>query len=333
MVKKSILIGLLLFTAIIICGINFHFHHFGLNFIVGCTVFLLTAIFSSIIFFVTKNFSIHIALYGVILFLFFYLVFSASLLKNSMLCMSIAFILTQAATILFTLKSAVIVKSKTTEKIKKGISKYMSARIFEDIEKNIVQTTSGKKENLTVMFIDIRGFTRISEMHSAEEVSTILNNYFQEVIPVIKRHNGTVNKFIGDALLAVFTGDAPEIHARNAVIAGRDILKKLKNAGITQEAEGRDKITVGIGINTGEVFVGSIGTEDRCEYAVIGDTVNIASRVESVNRVYKTDFLITENTYPYVKDIADVIKISDVEFKGKREKINVYEVLRIVERD
>ena len=161
----------------------------------------------------------------------------------------------------------------------------------------------------------------------------ILNNYFKEIIPVIKKHNGIINKFIGDALLAVFTGESPDVHAKNAVKAGREILNKLKNSRMIQEAEGKDKITAGIGINTGEVFVGNIGTEDRCEYTVIGDTVNIASRTESANRLYKTEFLIAENTYKYVKNIADVIKISDVELKGKREKVNVYEVLRVSEND
>ena len=100
-----------------------------------------------------------------------------------------------------------------------------------------------------------------------------------------------------------------------------------------REKEGKETFLSGIGINTGDVFIGSIGTEERLEYAVIGDTVNLASRTEAANRRYRTQFLITENTYQYVNDIADVIKISDVEMRGKKEKINVFEVLRVSEID
>ena len=194
-------------------------------------------------------------------------------------------------------------------------------------------TAKGTKENLTVMFIDIRDFTTISEKYSAEELSEILNKYFQEIIPAVKKHKGVINKFMGDALLIVFKGKTPEEHAKNAVLAGKDILRRIKNFQHLQEYEGKEKISAGIGINTGEAFIGCLGTEDRCEYTVIGDTVNIASRTESANKMYKTDFLITENTYAYVKDIADVIKISDVQLRGKREKVNVYEVLHVSEND
>ena len=215
------------------------------------------------------------------------------------------------------------------------MGKYISKDIMENVvEENIDNIRlGGKKANVTVLFADIRGFTSMSEKLQPDEISVILNEYFTEIEPIISKYNGVINKFIGDAILAVFSGETPEIHAKNAVRAGKAILKRLKNFQHIQEAQGREKIQAGIGVNTGIVFLGNIGNEERCEYTVIGDTVNVANRAERANRIYKTEFLITENTYPYVKDIADVIKISDVQMKGKREKVNVYEVLRVSEQD
>ena len=302
------------------------------NFLVNNIAFCLTIILSAIEFIIVKNYSKRIAYTGILLLFFIYTIFAQAISIESHTFTRIAIILSQMAIISFVIICGMIIQDKTKEKIKQEISKYVAGQVWDNIENNeVVKTSQGAKEILTVMFIDIRDFTTISEQHTAEEVTEILNNYFKEVIPVIKKHGGIINKFIGDALLVIFKGETPVIHAKNAVRAGKDILRKLKNFRQIQEADGKEKITAGIGINTGEVFIGYVGTDDCCEYTVIGDTVNIANRTESTNRVYRTDFLITENTYQYVKDIADVIKISDVQLKGKREKVNVYEVLQVSE--
>ena len=234
---------------------------------------------------------------------------------------------------MFTYLCGIITKEKISEKYKSEVGKYVSDTVLDVIDSPTAKATFGTRRNMTVMFIDIRGFTSISEKISATEVTEILNDYFKEVVPVITRYNGVVNKFIGDAILAVFEGKNPEEHAKNAVKAGKTILKRLRLFQGAREKQGKETFLSGIGINTGDVFIGSIGTEERLEYAVIGDTVNLASRTEAANRRYRTQFLITENTYQYVNDIADVIKISDVEMRGKKEKINVFEVLRVSEID
>ena len=121
-----------------------------------------------------------------------------------------------------------------------------------------------------------------------------------------------------------------ENHAIDAVKCADDMLKKVKQLQAKWLDEGKPKIEIGIGISTGEAFVGNIGSEERLEYTVIGDTVNTASRIENYNKVYKTKFLISEETFVRVQKYVDVIKIREVAIRGKSKKINIYEVLRIL---
>ena len=184
------------------------------------------------------------------------------------------------------------------------------------------------------MFADIRGFTSISEKLSADEVTEILNEYFTAVEPIIRKHNGVLNKFIGDAVMAIFGEPIQDKnHAQNAVRCASDMHKEMIKLQQKWDEEGKPHIEIGIAINTGEAFVGNIGSPERIEYTVIGDTVNTASRIESYNRVYKTRFLISETTYEKVSRICDVIKIREVPIRGKSRKINLYEVLRIIEKN
>lgn len=300
-------------------------------FLINNISFLLTILFSIIVYTAIKNFSKQLAIASVILLFFVYTTDAWILKINEPSFTRLSIIFTQILIVFFAMMCSYITKHKTTQRIKNEASKYLAKNVLENLDTENPKSTIGKKEVLTIMFIDIRGFSSLSEKHSAEEVSELLNNYFAEIIPVIKKHNGIINKFIGDALLIIFQGKTPYIHARNAVMAGKAILKRIKIYQSLQEAQGKEKITAGIGVNTGEVFTGYIGTEDRCDYTVIGDTVNIASRIEAVNSLYKTDFLITDRTYAFVKEFTDVIKISDVSLKGKQEKVNVYEVLNVSE--
>ena len=182
----------------------------------------------------------------------------------------------------------------------------------------------------SVLFADIRGFTSMSEKMLPEEVSNILNEYFTEIEPIITKYNGVINKFIGDAVMAIF-GDPinDEMHPMNAVLCANDMLKRVRKLRNKWMDENKPEIEIGVGINTGEVFVGNIGSETRLEYTVIGDTVNIASRIESYNKVYKTNFLIGSTTYNSVKNRVDVIKISGVTIRGKQQKMDIYEILRV----
>lgn len=192
----------------------------------------------------------------------------------------------------------------------------------------------GKRIVATMLFIDIRNFTQISEKMSPNEVSLILNEYFSEISPIISKHNGIVNKYMGDGLLAVFSSHSTiEEQAINAVKCGIEILEAAKNLKEKLLKEGKPLINIGMGINTGEVFAGNIGSEKHIEYTVIGDSVNLVFRIESFNHTLKTQFLISEYTYEYVKEHVDVVKLSQVSIKGKSKPIDIYEILRIKNND
>lgn len=225
-----------------------------------------------------------------------------------------------------------ILEGQNKEKIKHAMGKYISQDVMQNVVKNIDGIKlGGKRANVTVLFADIRGFTSMSEKMSAEEVSVILNEYFTEIEPIISKYNGVINKFIGDAVMAIFGEPIQDKdHAQNAVRCANEIFEKLEILKQKWIKEGKPKIEIGVGINTGEAFVGNIGSEKRLEYTVIGDMVNLASRIESYNKVYKTRFLISAFTYEKVRNIVDVIKISEVTIRGKAKKLNIYEVLRLV---
>ncbi len=237
----------------------------------------------------------------------------------------------QLITMIFAYSYRFILEGKNKEKIKQAMGKYLSQDIMKNVVKNIDDIKlGGKRANVTVLFADIRGFTSMSEKMTAEEVSVILNEYFTEIEPIITKYNGVINKFIGDAVMAIFGEPIQDLnHPVNAVKCAYEMLKKVEELQDKWLFEGKPKIEIGIGINTGDAFVGNIGSEKRLEYTVIGDTVNLASRIESYNKVYRTNFLISSSTYSYVSNIADVIKISEVTIRGKAKKMDIYEVLRL----
>jgi len=263
---------------------------------------------------------------GIIYFIFCILAFA-----NDIAPLTVTPVAVQVSTMIFGYSYRFILEGKNKEKIKNAMGKYLS----QDIMKNVVQNIDdiklgGKKAVVTVLFSDIRGFTSMSENMTAEEVSYILNEYFSEMEPIITKYNGVINKFIGDAVMAIFGEPIQDInHAQNAVKCAYEMLKRVEYLREKWLFEGKPKIEIGIGINTGEAFVGNIGSEKRLEYTVIGDTVNLASRIEGYNKVYKTNLLVSSSTYSKVSDIVDVIKIADVKIRGKAKAMDIYEVLKV----
>lgn len=286
---------------------------------------------SILTFVIISKFTFFASLALLILVAAFYMVFSMVCYQSGLAVNVITPLAIQLLTTIFGYSYRFLLEGKNKEKIKQAMGKYLS----QDIMKNVVQNIDdiklgGKRAIVTVLFADIRGFTSMSEKMTAEEVSVILNEYFTEIEPIITKYNGVINKFIGDAVMAIFGEPIQDMnHPQNAVKCAYEMLKTVDRLQDKWLFEGKPKIEIGIGINTGEAFVGNIGSEKRLEYTVIGDTVNLASRIESYNKVYKTNFLISSSTYSYVSSMADVIKISEVQIRGKAKKMDIYEVLRL----
>jgi class 3 adenylate cyclase len=215
------------------------------------------------------------------------------------------------------------------KKLTKIFSKYVSSQIVDELMKNPDSTSlGGKKQKTTILFSDIRGFTPMSEKLEPEAIVSVLNEYFSEMSGVIFNWNGTLDKYIGDAMMVLF--GAPILGADDelrAVTAAIEMQRKLKKLNDHLEKSGRKAIGVGIGINTGDVVVGNIGSENRLEYTAIGDSVNLASRLCSVAKAGQ--IIISDFTYNHVHEFIEVNKLELVQVKGKAEKIQIYEVLNL----
>ncbi|MBE7712548.1 MAG: adenylate/guanylate cyclase domain-containing protein [Cyanobacteria bacterium SIG26] len=295
-----------------------------INFFVLAIIAILTFIF-------IFRFSFIKSLLAVLILDVIFFIICALCARNAYILGFICPITAQLVTLIFGYSYKFITENRYKEKIKQAMGKYLSQDVMKNVVRNIDDLKlGGKRATVTVLFSDIRGFTSLSEKMSAEEVSMILNEYFAEMEPIITKYNGVINKFIGDAVMAIFGEPIQDLnHAQNAVKCAYEMLKKVEYLRDKWLFEGKPKIEIGVGINTGEVFIGNIGTETRMEYTVIGDTVNLASRIESYNKVYRTNLLVSCSTYEAIADIADVIKISEVQIRGKAKKMNIYEVLRI----
>ncbi len=189
----------------------------------------------------------------------------------------------------------------------------------------------GETKKATIFFSDIRSFTAMSEKLTPQEVVEFLNEYMTRMVECVNKTNGIVDKFIGDAIMAVWgtpesSGSAAD-DAWNAVKAALMMRVALSNYNKERVAAGKAPMRIGCGINTGDVVAGQIGSSERMEYTVIGDAVNFASRTEALNKPFATDILITENTYDLVKDKVVVEEMPSVHVKGKEGNVKMFAVV------
>lgn len=228
-------------------------------------------------------------------------------------------------------KNMVIDKDKN--QIKNLFGKFVSPQVLESVLANpdMLSVKVPIKKEMTVLFSDIRDFTSKSEQIPPMELIPQLNEYFTEMVEVIiMDYNGTLDKYMGDAIMAFWGDPVPmEDHAKNAVLAALAMQQHLKLLNERWEKESKPPMSIGIGINSGEMIVGHMGSPRLVDYTVLGDNVNIASRVEGLNKQYGTEILITEATYELVKDIVEVAFLDSVTVKGKTKTINVYNVLKL----
>jgi len=217
---------------------------------------------------------------------------------------------------------------KAKDLLKQSFQRYVSAHIVDEIlESSQTVNLTGEKRTVSILLSDIRGFTSLSEQLEAEELVSYLNSYFSEMIEIILGHEGTLDKFMGDAILALFGAplghDDDSLRAVKAALAMQEKLNDLNEFWIKN---GKPKIKVGIGISTGEVVVGNIGSEKRLEYTVIGQDVNYAQRIEDLTKELQVDILISEQTYEETKEHIVVEKFGPLTIRGKKDPITVYAV-------
>jgi adenylate cyclase len=212
------------------------------------------------------------------------------------------------------------------EKIKSAFSKFHSKDIADKIlsgELNLV----GERKKVTIFFSDIRSFTTISESMQPEEVVELVNGYMTRMVRIIFAHGGVVDKYVGDAIMAVYgTPQSFGDDALRAVSAALRMRAELVRFNESRAAQGKSTISIGMGMNTGDVVAGNIGSPERMEYTVLGDNVNLASRMESQTKEYQTDILVSTSTYLEIKDWIECVPRGTTKVKGKNEEVEIYEV-------
>ncbi len=221
-------------------------------------------------------------------------------------------------------------KKEEKERIKtrEFFSKYVSEKIVDSLLKKKGLQLGGNKQVATIIFTDVRGFTSLSEKMMPEQIVSLLNGHFNIITEQIFKYRGTVLKYIGDAAMAVFNVPIKqENHAELAILACISIQKRMKKYSASIKEKYGAEFHIGIGINTGEVVVGNIGSKRYMDYTIIGDPVNTASRLNGVAK--KDEIIISESTYNLVKDCKQfkLSKPVSVAVKGKKDKIKIYKVL------
>jgi adenylate cyclase len=216
---------------------------------------------------------------------------------------------------------------KSEEAVRTNLARYLSPQIVDQvIKKNVQVDLGGDRKVVTVLFSDIRNFTRISESLPPDKLVELLNEYFTEMAKIIFENQGSLDKYIGDAIVAVFGSLIPlENPGRTAVQAAIQMMKELSSLNERWENQYGFRMDIGIGINTGEVFLGNIGSPERMEFTVIGDTVNIASRFSDVAKAGQ--ILITKETLASLGSDIRHEKLPPVEVKGKSGKLEVFEIV------
>lgn len=212
------------------------------------------------------------------------------------------------------------------DKVKNMFSKFHGSSVTEDLLKGDLQL-GGSKKTVTVFFSDIRGFTKFSEGHTPEQVVEMLNEYFQIMVGIINKHGGVVDKFIGDAIMAVW--GAPTTHERdshNAVKACIEMRQALKQLNDLRASRNKVPIMIGMGMHRGEAISGTIGSSERMEYTVIGDTVNQSSRIEASTKAFGCDLLLSEDLAAHVREEFLLEQAGSVEVKGKSEPLTLFKV-------
>ena len=213
-----------------------------------------------------------------------------------------------------------------TEILRETFSRYLSQQVMEQVlsDTDLRSLRSARRE-VTVCFADIRNFTAFAERHAPEEVVDVLNEYFDLMVHVLFEHQGTLDKFLGDGLLALFGTPLEQAeHRQHAVQAALDIQRATSALNTARRGRGQPTLHIGIGINSGEAIVGNIGSEKRMEYTVIGDMVNVAQRLQA--QADGGEVLIGASLFPHVQHLVSVYDTVETQVKGRQQPVRAHRI-------
>ena len=252
-------------------------------------------------------------------------------LWSSGLAMPLAAILsTTLALFAFNMSWGYFVETRSKRQLADRFGQYVPPELVEEMARDPeLYSMEGKKEELTVLFSDIRGFTSISEALDSKELTHLMNEYFGAMTRVVQKNRGTLDKYIGDAIMAFWGAPvADPAHARHAVLAALEMQRALRELDAPFAARAWPALEVGIGINTGTMTVGDMGSPVRQSYTVMGDAVNLGARLEGITKQYGVGILVGESTKAAVEDIV-FREVDRVRVKGKETPVGIYEPLGI----
>lgn len=211
------------------------------------------------------------------------------------------------------------------------LDRYISPQLVHYVLEHLDQINlGGERRELTIFFSDVRNFTTMTEKSDPAELIALLNEYLEAMTEIVFEHDGIVDKFIGDGILAYWGAFTPgKNHAELAARAALRMLARVEELNVAWQRQGRQTIAIGIGLNTGEVVFGNVGSGKKVEFTVIGDAVNLAARLESLNKEFGTSIIISEHTLERIRDIAQARALGGVKVKGKTVETQVYELQAI----
>ena len=220
-----------------------------------------------------------------------------------------------------------LAEGREKAQVKKVFIRYLHPTVVENLTQDPSRIEMGGHEiEATVMFTDLQGFTTTSELYAPHEVVQFLNDYFEKIETIIFRHDGMLDKYTGDGVMAIFGAplEAPDhaIKACRAIIDFRNLLKMA-----VEKAGKQVQLITRVGVNSGNLIVGNIGSKNRMDYTAIGDTVNLSARLEGVNKIYGSQNLISENTYNLVKDLILCREIDYIRVKGRDAPLKIFTVI------
>lgn len=224
----------------------------------------------------------------------------------------------------------IVFEQRQQRALRGALSQYLSPDVMQEVAANPEAVRlGGEKRQMTVLFSDLRGFTSYSETIDPEDLVHLLNQYLTEMTDVIFHHRGTVDKYMGDAIMAFWGAPRPQPdHATLACSTALDMMRELRILNERWIREGRTPLNIGVGINTGPMTVGNMGSQKRLDYTVMGDSVNLASRLEGLNKEYGTNIIVSEHTLEAVGEDTYVTRFLDlVAVKGRSEPVTVYELM------